>query len=196
MRYGALNGRPSIGALDSRRRPTRTCNGHSPRAGAVGPIGADHGREGTEAPPAPEPELPLPHDLLCFSHLRWDFVYQRPNHLMTRAAADRRVFFVEEPLDLPVDGPAAALPRLDRMSREDVSVVVPRLPATLQAGERAGALAAMIDGLVRSERIERPVRWYYTPMSLPWSEQVPASAVVYDCMDDLSGFRAPPAGLQ
>src|SRR5439155_2207378 len=99
-------------------------------------------------------------------------------------------------LDLPVDGPAAALPRLDRMSREDVSVVVPRLPATLQAGERTRALAAMIDGLVRSERIERPVRWYYTPMSLPWSEQVPASAVVYDCMDDLSGFRAPPAGLQ
>lgn len=37
-------------------------------------------------------------DLVCFSHLRWDFVYQRPQHLLTRCARDRRVFFVEEPV--------------------------------------------------------------------------------------------------
>src|SRR5688572_9633549 len=37
-------------------------------------------------------------DLVCFSHLRWDFVYQRPQHLLTRCARDRRVFFVEEPI--------------------------------------------------------------------------------------------------
>ena len=35
-------------------------------------------------------------DLLVFSHLRWDFVYQRPQHLMTRARAGRRVFYIEE----------------------------------------------------------------------------------------------------
>ena len=33
-------------------------------------------------------------DVICFSHLRWDFVYQRPQHLLTRCAAERRVFFV------------------------------------------------------------------------------------------------------
>ena len=37
-------------------------------------------------------------DLVCFSHLRWDFVYQRPQHLLTRCAKDRRVFFIEEPI--------------------------------------------------------------------------------------------------
>ena len=40
--------------------------------------------------------MPEP-DLVCFSHLRWDFVYQRPQHLLSRAAQSRRVFFVEEP---------------------------------------------------------------------------------------------------
>ena len=64
-------------------------------------------------------------DLLCFSHLRWDFVYQRPNHLMARAARDRRVFFFEEPtFD---EGGAAGL---DLAEREGVTVVTPRLPMT------------------------------------------------------------------
>src|SRR5215213_4971265 len=39
----------------------------------------------------------LPTDLICFSHLRWGFVFQRPNHLMVRFARHQRTFFVEEP---------------------------------------------------------------------------------------------------
>ena len=38
-------------------------------------------------------------DLVCFSHLRWSWVYQRPQHLMSRAARDRRVFIFEEPIE-------------------------------------------------------------------------------------------------
>ena len=30
------------------------------------------------------------HTLVCFSHLRWNFVFQRPQHLMSRFAEDRR----------------------------------------------------------------------------------------------------------
>jgi len=37
-------------------------------------------------------------DLVCLSHLRWNFVYQRPQHLLSRCAKNRRVFFVEEPI--------------------------------------------------------------------------------------------------
>src|SRR4051794_23655661 len=47
--------------------------------------------------------------LICFSHLRWDFVFQRPQHLMTRFAKGRRVVFWEE----PVSGSPDACPRLD-----------------------------------------------------------------------------------
>jgi hypothetical protein len=48
-----------------------------------------------EVPSTPETEQP---DLICFSHLRWEFVYQRPQHLLSRCAMKRRVFFVEEPV--------------------------------------------------------------------------------------------------
>jgi UDP-galactopyranose mutase len=44
------------------------------------------------------------YDLVCFSHLRWDFVYQRPQHLLSRFAKKNRVFFIEEPIF--GDGPA------------------------------------------------------------------------------------------
>src|ERR671913_115444 len=37
-------------------------------------------------------------DLICFSHLRWAFVYQRPQHLLSRFAKHTRVFYVEEPI--------------------------------------------------------------------------------------------------
>ena len=36
-------------------------------------------------------------DIVCFSHLRWNFVYQRPQHLLSRFARNRRVFYIEEP---------------------------------------------------------------------------------------------------
>lgn len=52
--------------------------------------------------------------LLCFSHLRWAFALQRPQHLLTRAAAMRVVYW-EEPIwgeeatpALPRAGPPGA----------------------------------------------------------------------------------------
>ena len=131
-------------------------------------------------------------DLVCFSHLRWDFVYQRPNHLMARAARDRRVFFIEEPT---VDGDA--LPHLTVTRREGVTVVTPRLPADLVPEAVTMTLANLIDEQFETERIERPVLWYYTPMALPWTRHLDASATVFDSMDHLAAFRgAPPELLQ
>src|SRR5262245_45536302 len=49
------------------------------------------------ADPAARHRLPKP-DIICFSDRRWDFVYQRPQHLLSRCARDRRVFFVEAPV--------------------------------------------------------------------------------------------------
>ena len=43
------------------------------------------------------PVAPRP-DIVVFSHLRWNFVYQRPQHLLTRLARGRRVVFIEEPV--------------------------------------------------------------------------------------------------
>jgi len=131
-------------------------------------------------------------DLVCLSHLRWDFVYQRPNHLMARAARDRRVFFVEEPVTEAVDAP-----KWRTAAREGVTVATPVLPDHLRDAARATALGRLVDGLLAAEGVHRPVLWYYTPMALPWTRHVPASLVVYDSMDYLAGFRgAPPRMLE
>ncbi|MFL5755157.1 MAG: glycosyltransferase [Chloroflexota bacterium] len=128
-------------------------------------------------------------DLICFAHLRWDFVTQRPNHLMTRAARGRRVFFVEEPFE--ADAPEGVITWNDG----GVQVVRPIVPLGATAGPMHDRLRTTLDLLVEREEIVRPVRWYYTAMALPWSDHVPASAVVYDCMDELSAFRGAPRQL-
>lgn len=128
--------------------------------------------------------------IICFSHLRWNFVYQRPQHLMTRWARSHRVFYFEEPV---LDGdrePELALCPVEN----GVTVVVPRLPQELGPAEQVSAQRQMLDRLRAEQRIEAPLLWYYTPMSARFSAHLPASRVVYDCMDELSAFRgAPPA---
>src|SRR4051812_47176190 len=100
-------------------------------------------------------------DLLCFSHLRWNFVFQRPQHLMTRFARERRVFFYEEPvLD---DGP----PRLSLTGHASgVQVVVPHLPVGHSPGETLSIQRALINQLIAREEMTDYVAWYLTPMSL------------------------------
>ena len=49
-------------------------------------------------------------DLVCLSHLRWNFVYQRPQHLLNRCARDRRVIFIEEARYLAPGSAASSFP--------------------------------------------------------------------------------------
>jgi UDP-galactopyranose mutase len=134
--------------------------------------------------------------LICFSHLRWDFVFQRPQHLMTRFAQDRRVIVFEEPIALE-DGRE---PRLDLRndSKHRVTIATPRLPPGLDEAATEAALKKLLAALVADQRIERPVCWYYTPMMLGFSREVAetAACVVYDCMDELSNFRFAPERLK
>jgi UDP-galactopyranose mutase len=122
--------------------------------------------------------------------LRWDFVTQRPQHLLNRCAADRRVFFVEEPI---FDDGSARLEISQRAS--GVWVVVPHLPEGLRSGVAVEAmLTGMIDRLFAERAIRDHVLWYYTPMALGFTRHLRPLATVYDCMDELSAFKgAPPA---
>ncbi len=129
------------------------------------------------------------YDLVCLSHLRWDFVYQRPQHLMSRFARQRRVFFIEEAI---IHDDATDL-KVSR--REDqLHIVVPHL-------NRAEVESAGFDVLMREKLAEffseseiiDFVLWYYTPMALAFSDALKPKAIVYDCMDELSLFNfAPP----
>ena len=132
-----------------------------------------------------------PSDLVVFSHLRWDFVFQRPQHLLTRCAQQHRVFFVEEPLFEP-----DIRPRLDISARgERLRVVVPRLAAGTPAGEVTALLKRLVDELVRDHVSGRFMAWYYTPMALEFTRHLKPVTVVYDCMDELSNFKCAPPQL-
>jgi UDP-galactopyranose mutase len=124
-------------------------------------------------------------DLVCFSHLRWDFVFQRPQHLLTRCARDRRVFFVEE----PVFGNCSM--RLDvRQAEAGVHVVVPYLPTGLRSEIAINAvMTEMTSQLFTEHDIKDYIFWYYTPMALSFTDRFTPIASVYDCMDELSAFK-------
>ncbi|WBH18143.1 UDP-galactopyranose mutase [Sphingomonas radiodurans] len=111
---------------------------------------------------------------------------------MTRLAVDHAVIFWEEPTYAAPD----ATPRVcrERDAKSGVTVMTPVLPWGLPADEEQAILKSLLD----AELASLPpvaVRWYYTPMMLPFSTHVVADCTVYDCMDELSAFKNPPAGL-
>ena len=132
-------------------------------------------------------------EVLCFSHLRWDFVYQRPQHLLTRFAARGRVHFWEEHQFGDV-----ARPELHQTVRNaGVRVLTPWLPRTWNRDQVVTAIRALLDEYVLRENVQDFVAWYYTPMALEFSDHLTPVANVYDCMDELSAFLgAPPQLLQ
>lgn len=129
--------------------------------------------------------------IVCLSHLRWNFVFQRPQHLMTRFAKTRPVMVFEEPL--PAEPGAAMGVDVRICADTGVIVVTPRVPDGLEGACRNAVLRQLLDEAISAHGFERPVLWYYTPMMLPIARHVAASAVVYDCMDELANFKfAPP----
>ncbi len=128
------------------------------------------------------------YDVVCLSHLRWAFVFQRPQHLLSRCARERRVFFVEEPIY--IDGPN----RLDiQLSPEGVSVVTPHITVGEPAPEQVQT--GMLRALFGAQQIVSYVLWYYTPMALLFTAELKPLAVIYDCMDQLAAFKNAPANI-
>jgi len=130
-------------------------------------------------------------DLVCFSHLRWDFVYQRPQHLLSRFANHRRVFYIEEPVF------TNSSMRLEvRETTDNVRVVVPHLPDGLRSEIAITAvMKEMIYKLFLDHAIDNYVFWYYTPMALRFTGSLSPLCAVYDCMDELSAFKNAPETL-
>lgn len=126
-------------------------------------------------------------DILCFSHLRWNFVYQRPQHLMTRFASKYRVFFIEEPVF------DASTEFYDLKEQDNVWIVVPHLPPHLSTEEILHNQRELLSKLVVTSAITEYISWYYTPLALKYSDHLIPLTTVYDCMDELSAFKfAPP----
>jgi glycosyltransferase involved in cell wall biosynthesis len=132
-------------------------------------------------------------DLVVFSHLRWSFVHQRPQHLLTRLARHWRVTFIEEPL------PTEGLPFMEVVRHgENLTVLVPHTPVPFPGfhDEQLAVLGPLTTQWLAQHGIERPVVWLYTPMALPLVQALEPVCVVYDCMDELSAFQNAPLQLR
>ncbi len=123
------------------------------------------------------------YDLICLSHLRWDFVYQRPQHLISRFTPQHRVFFVEEPVF------DSETPRLDVTPRPgNLQVLVAHLPLGPTEEEHGQMYRTLLDAFMAEHSITNYVLWYYTPMMVSWTDTLTPKAVVFDVMDELSAF--------
>lgn len=129
--------------------------------------------------------------LVCFSHLRWNFVYQRPQHLLTRFAKQFKVYYVEEPIfgatenHLEINSPA-----------ENLWIVVPHLRDGLKDEEVVAHQKELLSKLFIERDINRYFFWYYTPMMLAISDHFNPIVTVYDCMDELSAFKFAPVAMR
>jgi glycosyltransferase involved in cell wall biosynthesis len=131
--------------------------------------------------------------LLVFCHLRWDFVLQRPQHLLTRLARTSPVLLVEEPVQ--GEGPA----RFERlMPAPGIEILRPHLPNGGRgfADDAFEPLKTLLHDHLREQGIDDYVVWFYTPMALPMLEGLAPKAVIYDCMDELSAFKNAPPQLR
>src|SRR5205809_7457687 len=119
-------------------------------------------------------------DLVCFSHLRWDFVYQRPQHLMSRFVKQFRTFFVEEPIFHSADDCYHI-----KLTEENVWVV--SLHLNEYDMDRLSVITrqkTLINLLFLQEKIEKYIAWYYTPMALKITTHLKPEMIIYDCMDE------------
>ena len=128
-------------------------------------------------------------ELVVFSHLRWAFVWQRPQHLVSRLASCRSTWFVEEPLTADVTAPRLRHEQAGPVRRVWLEVPPGIDPSWEGCTEELGALLG-----------DHPDRsaWLYTPMALSLARALSPQVLAYDVMDDLASFRgaSPALGLR
>lgn len=130
--------------------------------------------------------------LIVFSHLRWNFVYQRPQHLLSRLAKRWRVVFFEEPM------PGEAEARLERFSPADnVEVWRPHVTGDAHGyhDDHLAVLQRFLAEGIRQADIRDYWVWFYTPMAVALAGDLEPRGIVYDCMDELTLFRNAPRQL-
>lgn len=129
-------------------------------------------------------------NIICFSHLRWNFVYQRPQHLFTRFAKHHTIYFIEEPLFHENDDSYSIA-----IATENIFVITPYLNNNSNT-DSVARQAALLNKLIAEQQIKQYVCWYYSPMALQFSDHLHPSLIVYDCMDELSAFKFAPPELK
>ena len=132
---------------------------------------------------APKPKANPEYDMIVFCHLRWDFVYQRPQHIISRLAKDYRILVVEEPQPT----------RLNGNSPLEVREITPNIHVFRPPVQSIKSIGTFLKKHLKKQTF--PVGWFYSPAFVPVLEYLDFETVVYDCMDELSLFKGASAEL-
>ena len=130
-------------------------------------------------------------DIVCFSHLRWNFVYQRPQHLMSRFARQNRVFLIEEPYLN-----AEQTDYIELIKKGNVTIAIPHLQHGLSDKDIIFRQVKLLKELFEEESVNNYLFWYYTPMAAAIGNHFYPAFILYDCMDELSNFKFAPPELK
>lgn len=122
----------------------------------------------------------LAYDMIVFCHLRWDFVYQRPQHIISRFADYMRILFVEEPILKAEEGNSV------RVINDNLHILQPNI-ADIE--DLDGVLYDLLGST------ELPIAWFYSPSFGGVMNAFSFTTIVYDCMDELSLFKGAPKKL-
>lgn len=120
------------------------------------------------------------YDLVVFCHLRWDFVYQRPQHIISRMSEDYKILFVEEPW--PSSDPGHSL----KMLSSNLHIFRPNI-------SHLDELPEVLSQILGTSEV--PMAWFYSPSFCTVLKHLQFETVIYDCMDELSLFKGAPASL-
>jgi UDP-galactopyranose mutase len=126
-------------------------------------------------------------DLICFSHLRWNFVFQRPQHLLTRWARECRVFYFEEPIRGNFD--TDYLKTVYSNSGLNLTIITPFINESRDAREVNRFLTQSVKEIIKWYQVEDYLLWYLTPMAVEFAADLDPEIIVYDSMDELSCFK-------
>jgi UDP-galactopyranose mutase len=126
--------------------------------------------------------------------LRWDSVFQRPHHLLSRLARTHPVYLVEEPVAGDAETPSLVVKQV----APNITVCQPRVKTRWGyfASDAAPQYERLVRRLMAQEGLSSYVFWYYTPLALHFTRSFAPCAVVYDCMDELANFRHAPRELR
>lgn len=127
-------------------------------------------------------DAPQYYDMIVFCHLRWQFVYQRPQHIITRLASNMKVLLIEEPIHNDTEDSSGNL------------IVISKTLNILQPYVKdIESISDILPEYVKNNSI--PIGWFYSASFSPLLEKINFETVIYDCMDELSLFKGAPAHL-
>lgn len=123
------------------------------------------------------------YDMIVFCHLRWQFVYQRPQHIISRLSSNMKVLFIEEPIHYNKDDSTSG----------NLIAITEKLHVLQPYVKDIESIIDILPHYIKNKTI--PIGWFYSASFSPLLEQINFETIIYDCMDELSLFKGAPLHL-